>query len=124
MLEGIGQGRDRLRLDEKLGCLEASEAVLERGLRQRRDSVEERDGHVWANDGSGLEEALVGGQQPVNASGQHGLNGVGDRLIRGLAAALEYNTDLFHDTTITRLLGSASAWNVALRGSGIAKVII
>ena len=67
---------EEARLVEELGGLQMGEAQAERLLRHLGYGLEERQGHLRANDGGGLQELFLLRRQPVDARRQ-------DRLHRG-----------------------------------------
>jgi hypothetical protein len=54
MLEGVLDVREQARLIEELGPLQMGEAQAECLLRRLGDGLEEREGHLRADDGGGL----------------------------------------------------------------------
>ena len=52
-----------------------SEAATELLLGRLRDGLEEREGHLVADDGGGLEQSFVLGREPVDPGRQHRLGG-------------------------------------------------
>jgi hypothetical protein len=69
VLEGVLEVRKEPRLIEELGGLKSGETAAERLLRFLDDGVEEREGHVLAEDGRRLQEALVLRRETVDARG-------------------------------------------------------
>ena len=61
-------------LVEELGGLEVRELGAALLLRSVGDGVKQRERHVLADDGGGLEQPLVLGRQPVDARGQDRLD--------------------------------------------------
>ena len=76
MLEGVVRLGEQAGLVEELGGLQVRQAAVQGGLGQLGDGLEQRQGHLSANDGRGLEEPLLLRWQPVDACRQ-------DRLHRG-----------------------------------------
>src|SRR5262245_8375148 len=75
MLEGIFQLGAEARLVQGLCSLEVSKVAVQLGVRQVGNGGQERIWHLGANDGSGLQQALGLGWQPVDAGRQHSLHG-------------------------------------------------
>jgi hypothetical protein len=73
MLEGVFRLGEQAGLIQELRCLEVRQATVQRRLGQFGNGLEQRQGHLGANDSRGLEEPLLLRRQPVNAGGQHGL---------------------------------------------------
>jgi hypothetical protein len=59
MFKGIGALRKQPRLVEELGGLKMRQATLHCHLGQFRNSLQQGQGHLGANDCSGLEELLL-----------------------------------------------------------------
>ena len=66
--------REEARLVEELGGLQMGEAQAERLLRHLGHGLEERQGHLGADDGGGLQELFLLRRQPVDARRQHRLH--------------------------------------------------
>ena len=79
MLERVLEVRKEPGLVEELRGLEVSQLGAHLGLRSVGDGQEQRHGHVFADDGGRLEQSLGLGRQAVDARGQDGLHGGGDR---------------------------------------------
>ena len=75
VLEGVLALGEEPRLIEKLGGLQVGQAAVERLLGQLGNGLQQRQGHLGANHGSRLQEALLLGWQPVDARRQHRLHG-------------------------------------------------
>jgi hypothetical protein len=54
VLEGIGTFREQARLVEKLGRLEVRQAAMQHRLGQLGNGLQQGQGHLGANDRSGL----------------------------------------------------------------------
>ena len=76
VLEGVLDVGEEARLVEELGGLQMGEAQAERLLRHLGNGLEERQGHLRADDRGGLQELFLLRRQPVDARRQ-------DRLHRG-----------------------------------------
>ena len=81
VLERVLEVRKEPGLVEELRGLEAGELGAHLVLRRVGDGQEQRQGHVLADDRGGLEQALGLGRQAVDARGQDGLHGGGDRQV-------------------------------------------
>jgi hypothetical protein len=71
------------------------------GVVQVRDGPEQRERHVLADHGGGLEQALLGRRQPVDARGEHRPDGRRDadrfcRLGRPVRAPLAHESAALH----------------------------
>ena len=66
VLEGVLYIGEEARLVEKLGRLQMSKAQAERLLRHVGYGLQEREGHLRANDRSGLQELSLLRWQPVD----------------------------------------------------------
>ena len=77
VLEGIGALGKQTGLVEKLRPLELRETAVEPLVRGVSDGLEQRPGHLGANDRSGLEQAFVLRREPINARRQQRLHGGG-----------------------------------------------
>ena len=75
VLEGIDGHGHQAGLVEELGGLEVRQTLVEGRLRHLGDGLEQRHGHVHANDRGDLQEALRLRRQVVDARGQHRLHG-------------------------------------------------
>jgi hypothetical protein len=78
VLERVHEVREEPGLVEELRSLQVRELGAHLVFRRVGDGQEQRDGHVLADDGSGLEQSLCLGRQAVDACGQDGLHGGGD----------------------------------------------
>ena len=78
VLEGELEVRKEPDLVKELRGLEMRQRGPHRGLRRVGGGLEQRQGHVLADDGGGLEQALGLGRQAVDARHQDGLHGGGD----------------------------------------------
>ena len=65
---------EEARLVEELGRLEVRQAAVQRLLGQLGNGLQQRQGHLGANDGGGLQQALLLRRQPVDARRQHRLH--------------------------------------------------
>ena len=74
MLEGVFLLGEQAGLIQELRRLEVRQAAVQRCLGQVRNGLEQRQGHLGANDGRGLEEPLLLRRQPVDACRQHRLH--------------------------------------------------
>ena len=74
VLEGVLELGEEARLVEELGRLEVREAAVQRRLGQLGNGLQQRQGHLRADDGGGLEQALLLRRQPVDARRQHRLH--------------------------------------------------
>ena len=74
VLEGVLALGEEARLVEELGGLQVREAAVQRLLGQLGNGLQQRQGHLGANDGGGLEQALLLRRQPVDARRQHRLH--------------------------------------------------
>jgi hypothetical protein len=74
VLEAVCQLGKEACLVEELGSLQMGEAQAERRPRCLGHGLEERQGHLGADDGGGLEQLLLLRRQPVDAGGQHRLH--------------------------------------------------
>ena len=77
VLERVCPLGEHRRLVEELGCLEVRQPVVQRVLGQLGDRVQERERDILADHGGRLQEALLLGWKPVDASCKHGLDGGG-----------------------------------------------
>ena len=69
VLEGVLELGEQLRLVEELGRLQVRQAVVQGLLGQLGNGLEQGQGHLRANDGGGLEEALLlGGSRSMRAA--------------------------------------------------------
>ena len=77
MGEGVPEGVRALgkqaRLVEELGRLQVGEATVYRVLRYLGDGLQQRQGHLGADDCRGLQELFFLRRQPIDARGQHRL---------------------------------------------------
>ena len=80
VLERVLEIREEARLVEKLGRLETRETAPQRSSADVRDRLQQRERHVLADDGGGLEQPLVLGREAVDASRE-------DRLRRSPGSA-------------------------------------
>jgi hypothetical protein len=78
VLEGVLVLGEEPCLVEELGALQGGQVMLEHRLRHVGNRVQQRPGHLHANDGRRLQQALLLGWQPVDTRRQHGLHGGGD----------------------------------------------
>ena len=74
VLEGVFDLGEQARFIEELGGLQMGEAQAERLLRHLGHGLEERQGHLRADDGSGLQELFLLRWQPVDARCEHRLH--------------------------------------------------
>ena len=74
MLEGVVRLGEQAGLIQELRRLQVRQAAVQRRLGQLRNGLEQRQGHLGANDGSRLQEPLLLRRQPVDACRQHGLH--------------------------------------------------
>jgi hypothetical protein len=74
VLEGILTLWKEHRLVQELGGLEVRQAAMERRFGKVGDGLQQRPWHLGADDGGGLEEALVLGGQAIDTCGQHRLH--------------------------------------------------
>ena len=81
VLERVLEVRKEPGLVEELRGLEVGELGAHLGLRRVGNGQEQREGHVLADDRGGLEQPLGLGRQAVDARGQDGLHGGGDRQV-------------------------------------------
>ena len=89
VLEGVLVLGKEARLVEELGALQGGQVTLEHRLGHVGNRVQQRQGHLRANHGSRLQEALLLGWQPVDARRQHRLHGGRDLDARqGLPQAI------------------------------------
>ena len=70
VLEGVLEVGKEASLVEKLAGLEGRETVPQDVLGNLRDRLEDRKGHILADDRGRLEEALRFGREPVDPRGQ------------------------------------------------------
>ena len=82
---GIGP---RARLVQEFSALEAGECALQLAVRHVGERANHRDGHVFADDGGDLEQALVRRGEPLDARQEHLLDRVRYSDEREGAAAL------------------------------------
>ena len=73
MLEGVLDVGEQFRFVKKFRRLQSSEAGLQIVGRQLRDVLQQREGDIFADDGSSLQQALVLRLQAVDTSREHGL---------------------------------------------------
>src|SRR5215471_16944541 len=73
MLEGVFEVREDARLVQELGGLETTQSPTQVVLGRVRNGLEQREGHILANDRGGLEQTLVLGRQAIDAGGEDGL---------------------------------------------------
>src|SRR5215467_1588333 len=76
VLERVLELREQTSLIEKLRCLQPSKRLSNRFLRLLDNRFEQRERHIFADDGGRLKQSLVSRREVVDASGQ-------DRLCRG-----------------------------------------
>src|SRR5437773_497115 len=69
VLERVLEVREKLRLIEELGSRKDAEAAAETLFGSVGDGLEEREGHVFADDRGGLEKPLVFGSEAIDARG-------------------------------------------------------
>src|SRR5215813_4810440 len=73
MLEGVFEVREDARLVQELGGLEMAQRPTQVVLGRVGNGLQEREGHILANDRGGLEQTLVLGRQAIDAGGEDGL---------------------------------------------------
>jgi hypothetical protein len=74
VLEGVLVLQEEARFIEELGRLEMREATMQRRLGPLGDGLQQGQRHVGADDGGGLEQALLLGEQAIDARGEHRLH--------------------------------------------------
>jgi hypothetical protein len=74
MLEGVFLLGKEPCLVEELGRLEVRETAMQRRLGQLGDGLQQRQGDLRPDDGSGLEEPFLLRWEPIDARGQHRLH--------------------------------------------------
>jgi hypothetical protein len=74
VLEGVLVLGEEARLVQELGSLQMGEAQAEQLLRPLGNSLQERQGHLVADDSGGLEERFLLRRQPVDTCRQHRLH--------------------------------------------------
>jgi hypothetical protein len=74
MLEGVLVLREEVGFVEELSSLELRQTIMQRRLGQFGNGLEQGQGHLGADDGGRLEEALCLGGQAVDACCQHRLH--------------------------------------------------
>jgi len=74
MLEAVLEVGEERRFVQELAALEPTEPTAQVGVRCLIDGLQEGEGDILANDRGGLEEPLVVGWEPVDASTQDGLH--------------------------------------------------
>ena len=74
VLEGVFELGKEARLVEELGRLQVRQAAVERLLGHVGNGLEQGQGYLCADDGRGLQQALLLGRQPVDAGRQHRLH--------------------------------------------------
>jgi hypothetical protein len=74
VLERVLEVRKQTGLVEELGRLESVESATERLVWQVGGRLEQNEGHILANDGGDLQQALVLREEPVDARRQHRLD--------------------------------------------------
>ena len=74
VLEGVVPLGEEARLVEELGRLQVRQAAMERLLGQLGNGLQQGQGHLGADDGGGLQQALVLRRQPVDACRQDRLH--------------------------------------------------
>jgi hypothetical protein len=79
MLEGVFRRGKQARLIQELRRLEVLQAAVQRRLGHVRNSLQQRQGHLGANNRGSLQEALLLRRQPINARRQHRLDSVRQR---------------------------------------------
>ena len=89
VLEGVLTLGEEPRFVEELGRLEMREATMQRRLGPLGDGLQQGQRHVGADDGGGLEQALLLGGQAIDARGQHRLYRGGHlQAVEGCAEAI------------------------------------
>jgi len=83
VLEGVGGGREPPRLREELGGLEVAEVRVDLGGHEVGHGLQERHVDRHADDGRGLQQALLFQRQAIDACRQHRLDGLRYRQRRG-----------------------------------------
>ena len=78
VLEGIDVLREQAGFVEELGGLQVRQAAVQRLVGLVGNGLQQRPGHLRANDRGGLEQALLLRGQPVNTRRQHRLYRGGD----------------------------------------------
>src|SRR5499425_1594803 len=73
MLEGVFEVRENARLVEEFGSLEMTQSPTQVVLGRVGNGLEQREGHILANDRGGLEQTFVLGRQAIDAGGKDGL---------------------------------------------------
>src|SRR5262245_37547240 len=73
MLEGVFQVREDARLVQELGGLEMTQGSTQVVLGRVGNGLQQREGHILANDRGGLEQTLLLGRQAIDAGGEDGL---------------------------------------------------
>jgi hypothetical protein len=79
VLERVLEIRKEPRLVEKLGCQEVGERPAKAVFGHVGDGLQERERHVFPDDGGRLEQPLVLGRQPIDARRQDRLSRRRDR---------------------------------------------
>ena len=74
VLEGVGALGKQAGLVEKLRRLQLRQAAVQRLVGRVGDGLQQRPGHLGANDGGGLEQAFVLRRQPIDARRQQRLH--------------------------------------------------
>ena len=74
VLEGIGTFGKQAGFVEKLCRLEVRQTAIQRLVWRVGNGLQQRPGHLGANDRSGLEQAFVLRRQAVDAGGKYGLD--------------------------------------------------
>jgi len=74
VLEGVGALGKQTGLVEELRPLELRQAAGQRLVGRVGDDLEQRPGHLGANDRRGLEQALLLRREPINTRRQQGLD--------------------------------------------------
>ena len=74
VLERVFGLREELRLVDELRSLQVIESATDGFIRQLGDLLEDREGHVFAYDGGGLQETFVLRRETIDARRQHRLD--------------------------------------------------
>jgi hypothetical protein len=74
VLEGVFELREEAGLVEEFRGLQVGERAVQGRLADLPKGLQQQEGHVRADDGDGLQEALLLGWQPIDAGRQHCLH--------------------------------------------------
>ena len=101
VLERVFGLREELRLVDELRSLQVIESATDGFIRQLGDLLEDREGHVFAYDGGGLQETFVLRRETIDARRQHRLDRRGhldreDRVRQPIPSALPYQQLRLH----------------------------